>query len=462
MGKHLSFWIGFFAASLIIVPVAVGVWGYASELALQWGFFLFGLLTGLILLLVVALFFRGYIVSRVLGRAETTLEDVAGSLARLSAALAQGDQQAIRQEAETLARTGAGYWAFSSFYRWVISTALGLLLAFGAFTGTVLLFEQTRVLGEQSETLKTQTTALQDQTTRLQEQTDIAALQSELMTLDLVARLRQQMLETVETRTLGEIMDDSAPPPGKPYIWYTNERGLRCGLTLNEGVELMTPPSQSTIQSIAALGKTTELKGRIEAALRILVLDDTDAVSLGARLVLDLLGHSEISVDPSVFINRGPSRRYTAIYAPRLAIKTRGKLSFRDSLVNVVCTECEVSLRGSIGGLDLRRFIELRERPGPYPTWIVSRYAYIQTGLSGVRVSEGTLADLPGPRPSGSPNIRRFGESFSTLNRQVYLEYSGANAENTCEEFRTFSSVSGLFGYIDLAPEQRVQPLPID
>ena len=86
MGKHLSFWIGFFAAALLVVPVALGIMGVAEERLRQMAVVLFAGVSVLVVLLVVALFFRDAILRRVLGRSEVALEDVAGSLVSAVAA----------------------------------------------------------------------------------------------------------------------------------------------------------------------------------------------------------------------------------------------------------------------------------------------------------------------------------------------------------------------------------------
>ena len=142
MSRHLSFWIGFFAAALVIVPVAVGAWGVTQGFARDWAATFFIVICTIVGLLVIGLLFRGAILRRLTGRAEATVEEISTTLiSGVSAAVAQ-DRAAAEREADKLARVVLGWYAWSNFYRWVIGTALALLLAFASFTGTVLLFEQ--------------------------------------------------------------------------------------------------------------------------------------------------------------------------------------------------------------------------------------------------------------------------------------------------------------------------------
>jgi len=363
MGKHLSFWIGFFAASLIIVPVAVGIWAYATEAALNWAAFVFGVAAGLVLVLVLVLFLRDRILARILQRTEASLEDVSSGAVRLASAMAAGDREAITKEADLVARITTNWWAWSNFYRWVIGTAISLLLAFGAFTGTVLLFQQTQVLREQSITLGEQTTALKDQTTRLgeqtefmqaqtalmeaqtlrlQEQSEAAIMQNEIMALDLVERLREQMLATIERKPLDDWSDDMGflEPSNNELAAYTEENGS-CALNWNGDASFLSPPSQSTIAAIATLADNTLLRERIIAALGSLAQDRDMGVSFGAVWTLDRIG-APLDAEEITFEN---------IILPEFVRfeVTEAQVRFVQSFaLNFQCASCRVHARQSM------------------------------------------------------------------------------------------------------------------
>ncbi len=109
MSKHVAFWIGVFAAGLVIMPLALGMWAIAQGFAEDIAVGLFIAITVLVLLLVVVLFLRGPILRRLVGRGEATLEDVSSSLIASVSAAAAGDRARAEAEADTLARMALGW-----------------------------------------------------------------------------------------------------------------------------------------------------------------------------------------------------------------------------------------------------------------------------------------------------------------------------------------------------------------
>ncbi|WP_299722433.1 hypothetical protein [uncultured Tateyamaria sp.] len=287
MGKHLSFWIGFFAAALLIVPIAAGIMGVAEERLRQAAVFIFAGVSALVVVLVIALFFRDRILRRLVGRAETTLEEVSGSLVDAVTAASKGDADAAARHARALVQGGVGWYAWSNFYRWVIGAALGLLLAFGAFVGTVLLFEQTRTLRVQTERIGEQTEVMAAQTRWLSEQTAEAITQNEISTIELENDLRNQMLASIETRSLTEWLNTiGRRGVGKPIVTYAAETEA-CGLGFHPVHVLFSRPSDATLGAIANLAKSPALGERTKTALELLTQDRNGGVALGALLVLE-------------------------------------------------------------------------------------------------------------------------------------------------------------------------------
>lgn len=346
MARHLSFWIGFFAAALVIVPVAVGAWGVTQGFARDWAAVIFIVVCTIVGLLVVVLLFRGVILRRLTGRAEATVEDISGALITgVSAAVAQ-DRVAAEQAADRLARAALGWYAWSGFYRWVIGTALALLLAFASFTGTVLLFEQiakledqTAVMRAQQELMDAQTRFMESQTARLQEQTEAAAMQNEIMTLNLVNQLREQMLVTIQSGTAVEMLVERGYNRAGAGLVSTQDG--QCSLDFNGSHVLHSPPSEATLRVLEDLARNETIGNRVRDALAFLSNDDNGGVAFGATLVLDRLG--AISGDTSDMV-------FQSVFAMPAAsfyeFDTAQGFLFRDSIVDGLSCypqACEVS-----------------------------------------------------------------------------------------------------------------------
>lgn len=270
--------------------------GGSGGLGRDWAAVIFIVVCTIVGLLVLVLLFRGVILRRLTGRAEATVEDISGALITgVSAAVAQ-DRVAAEQAADKLARVALGWYAWSNFYRWVIGTALALLLAFASFTGTVLLFEQiakledqTRVMQAQQELMAAQTAFMESQTQRLQEQTEAAAMQNEIMMLNLVNQLREQMLVTMQSGPAFALLVQ------RGYTWA--DEGLvrtqdgQCSLDFNGSHVLHSPPSETALRVLEDLARNATIGDRVREALAFLSNDQNGGVAFGATLVLDRLGN---------------------------------------------------------------------------------------------------------------------------------------------------------------------------
>lgn len=92
MTKHLSFWLGMFCAALVAVPIAAGIMGAAEQELRRIAVMVFLFVAGLVLALVLALIFRDWILRKLFGRAEATLDDVSASLIAGVSAATAGDR----------------------------------------------------------------------------------------------------------------------------------------------------------------------------------------------------------------------------------------------------------------------------------------------------------------------------------------------------------------------------------
>lgn len=380
MAKHLPFWIGFFAAALLIVPIAVGVWGAAGEFAREVAAFTFGAIAVLVVLLVVFLFFRERILTAILGRGEATLDDLTGHVVQTVSAMSSGDRAKAEAEAKALAQTFVGWWAWSNLYRWVIATALGLLLAFGAFTGTVLLFEQTRKLSEQTELMSAQTDLMNAQTERMTEQAQQAAMQNEIMTLNLVSELRDQLRNGTNLVRLDAYLKTSLPKLTDQFA--VRDKFEACELTWRQDAQLQTTPSPSTIKAIVSIGQEGLLAERVRDALKILLFDRDNGVKFGAVLALNQL--EEVPDDTFVDLE-GLIVDWTTF-----SLAQHWTIHFQSSyLAFLSCKRCVVSAEGSVveilqgtlgqGGLN----IEFPQRGGetlePAPEGAPTIYAQLRS-----------------------------------------------------------------------------------
>ncbi|MEO0866680.1 MAG: hypothetical protein AAFY39_19350, partial [Pseudomonadota bacterium] len=106
MSKHLFFWTGFFAAALLVVPIAAGIMGAAEQELRRAAVLIFAVVSGLVLALVLALLFRDRILRAVLGRTEATLSDVSASLIDGVSAAATGDSKAATAHAQAFVQRG--------------------------------------------------------------------------------------------------------------------------------------------------------------------------------------------------------------------------------------------------------------------------------------------------------------------------------------------------------------------
>ncbi|MEL7165820.1 MAG: hypothetical protein AAGL96_10130 [Pseudomonadota bacterium] len=429
MRAHLSFWIGFFAAALLAVPIAGGIMRSADEQILQVAIVIFVGVATLVVFLVFVLLFRDWILRRLLGRTEVALEDVAGSLVQSVAAASAGDRDAAATHAETFVKAGIGWYTWSNFYRWVFATALGLLLAFGAFWGTVLLFEQTRTLRVQTERIAdqtalmaSQTELMEAQTARLQEQTEAAALQNEISGLNLVNQLRDQMLATIESQTLGDwLRSFGMQGIEEPLLRFTSRR-RNCDLGFDLDHVLHSAPSQASLGAIEALTWSPSIGDRVGNALELLVQDRNGGVALGALMLLDKI--DMLAINEDIQLRNVIVSEFVRLRSPEY------ELSFSGSYVaNLHCPDCNVHITGSVFFQKTRHWYSGHSN--------VFLGGYLSSPLNGLTVTYGR--DEPPDDWTGVPLER--GPFFLEENRAWLTQHE---AGQVCDEFVKLARINPM------------------
>jgi uncharacterized protein YjbI with pentapeptide repeats len=123
--------------------------------------------------------------------AQGTLEQVVRETAAASHAATERDAPAAAFHAERAVLEALAWYGPIAARRWVVQTALALLVTFGGLIGTALLFRQTLLLGQQNTKLQEQTLLLRDQNDKLDLQTVTAEAQRRAgLTVELSAILQ--------------------------------------------------------------------------------------------------------------------------------------------------------------------------------------------------------------------------------------------------------------------------------
>lgn len=146
-------------------------------------------------LVLIAFLFRNKINKVLFGGASARLENSVEAVYETAKASIKGDEQQAAEQLKTVSDELIAWYAWSRFYRWSTTTAIGLLVAFGGFAGTILLVKQNEILGEQLTKISDQTALFEKQTNSINEQTSNLARQNEL--LDIQNQLfRSQLQDT--------------------------------------------------------------------------------------------------------------------------------------------------------------------------------------------------------------------------------------------------------------------------
>jgi uncharacterized protein YjbI with pentapeptide repeats len=131
-------------------------------------------------------------IRRFIKTAHGTLEQVVRKVAAAAQAAAENNTSAATSHAREAALEAVAWYGPVAARRFVVQTALGLLVTFGGLVGTALLFRQTILLGEQNKKLAEQTDLLRNQNEKLDQQTDLFREQNTKLDLQTIAAEAQR------------------------------------------------------------------------------------------------------------------------------------------------------------------------------------------------------------------------------------------------------------------------------
>lgn len=418
MKNHQPFWIGFFAASIIIVPVALGAWAVLTNKALEFAAFYFGIIVALLFLLAIVLFFREKILGRLFGVANATAVDVTEGAIGATVAVAKADWTRAELETKNLARSVVSMWAWSSFYRWVIGTAIALLLAFGTFTGTVLLFEQIRKLEEQTKLMALQSKLMEGQLAQ-------ADIQNEILTLSLTRELRAQIKESSAEVMLSDLLTEEPDEQGE--MKFVSVEAL-CSANLIDR-KVRQPPSQSVVDDIVAKAQSGVLSNKFRVAVERLLNDSDPVVSLGALLVSDKLGD----------LHGKQEFNFRNMFFSGIEFQENIKVNLYESIVgDVSCDDCDVHVSTSVllGSIRANN-VSLRYTPSDRQSIAFSKGNKQFDGLVSVR----TESEVP----KGVALMRRLGSGGPVIG--FYAHGVGRGEERACSYLEYYSQQNSFLRY---------------
>lgn len=308
MRNQVSFWIGFFSAALVVVAFAVGAWSVVTEKALNFVAVIFGMVIALTLALFIGLTFRRFILKKILGATEKSLDEISSDTFALISSASRGEKEEASLRASSLTRSVIGWYIWNNFYRWVIGTNVTLLVAFAGFAGTVLFFEQNKKIDEQTTQIK---------------------LQNGLLGIEFLTTLR------------GLLVRPAAPIPldqGEFVFQVGNES--QCDVSLRRKWPALQAVNFAGISYAERLYQQPSMQTSIVDALQALLSDDSGAVSLAALLALE-----KLRIAPTL----GQLSVSRASIVGDIEISSRIKLTISGSrLQGFHCDECELFVLGSL------------------------------------------------------------------------------------------------------------------
>lgn len=252
MKNHTNFWLGFLSAILLSVPIFFGIAGLAEEKAIDTAVVLFIVISTLIAVFIFLVLFRDRVLKKLLGQGQSSLEEIANTIGRIINAGISGDKDRVAKHSSELSKVAISWYVWTGFYRWIIATCIGLLLAFAAFAGTILLVDQNK--------------KIEFQTAQLERQ-------NELQSITLASTIREML-----------------------YVPARSTRAYDFGIALDgcfmdapETILLEQQPSNAIISSVVDLASSADWGDRILQIVSTLLLDDSSSVRLGALLVLEEL-----------------------------------------------------------------------------------------------------------------------------------------------------------------------------
>jgi hypothetical protein len=151
MEKHIYFWLGVLSAILLAVPASIGTMFVLGTEAINLAAFAVGALFSLVSCLLATLAFRDRILQKLFGTANTSMITTANSFGNIIFSAASRDLEKTRHHSEEFSKNILSWYAWSSFYKWIIGTGVALLGTFAVFAGTILIVDQNNQLRKGNE-----------------------------------------------------------------------------------------------------------------------------------------------------------------------------------------------------------------------------------------------------------------------------------------------------------------------
>ncbi|MCO7223142.1 hypothetical protein [Pleionea sp. CnH1-48] len=267
MIKHLSFWLGVFIAAILTIPIAYGVISLVEERAADIASMIFGVVFTILLVLFIALFWGDSIMKK-LG---LTVKKDMTSILELSSEVIKGvidkDVDKSLDSTKELSQVVVAWYSWSTLYKWVLQTSIALLLAFAAFAGTVLVFEQIRKIEEQTQQLKLQGDSL--------------SIQNELLSLSMTEEFRKQLDSGARKKAPASFLYDF------PECKDTDKEGKKMSLSVSHDKTFFSEPNPSVIASLSNLAANEKITSKVADSMRSLLRDESGKVALGALKTLE-------------------------------------------------------------------------------------------------------------------------------------------------------------------------------
>jgi hypothetical protein len=189
-----QFFLGFFAALALGVPVTLWFIFFAAENVTRVLLVLLAAIAGVVTLLLLLALFRKAIFAALRLKADVLLKDVIDpAVSTLNSALEGERAAAVGHLGKALSLLASWYVQMAT-QRWAMATLVGLLAAFGAILGSALLARQNSLIVEQNQTLIQQNESLRDQIKLTSDQVRLTLAQTQASTFQETTRIARELI----------------------------------------------------------------------------------------------------------------------------------------------------------------------------------------------------------------------------------------------------------------------------
>lgn len=318
MNKVAHFFIGAFLASIFIITVFLGMSFIAVEKIEDIITVIFLLVLALIVMLTLLLLFKDKILASFGIRVKTQSEEIVEAVAKTIGDAVNGNKEATKENSKELATVALSWYSWTSLYRWVIRTAIALLITFTGFAGTALLIQQNDRIESQTKVITAQNALMMKQELILENQKDIQifSLNTQLKTPFLLRK------SNVSLRG-----------------WIQKSEAEQCSIDTAKEIELYLMPDVGAIESTIRLVTSSSLKNELIKMLIEQLKDQHQTARLGALIILDRLG--EMPDNKQV--------TFEEVYVSNLKLSSNVNIHFYRSLVTgLECEGCQIQAHRSL------------------------------------------------------------------------------------------------------------------